>query len=70
MPGRGEHVENTISDPALPECVSRCDDRVVLRDGGNRAEESLHTDAAKSPASIVRRSTRPRKPVDRCGVVP
>ena len=70
VPGHGEHVENTVSDPALPESDSRCDDRAALQDGGNRAEESLHTDAAKSPAPIVRRSTRQRKPVDRYGVAP
>jgi len=70
VPGHGEHVENTVSDPAVPESDSRCDDRAALQDGGIRAEESLHADAAKSPALTVRRSTRPRKPADRYGGIP
>ena len=65
VPGHGL---NAVIDPALPESVRRCDDRAVLQDGGNRAEESLHTDAAKSPAPTVRKSTRQQKPVN--GVVP
>ena len=70
FPGHGKHVEKFVSDSALPESVSRCDDRAVLQDGSNRAEVSLHTDATKSPAPIVFRPTRPRKPVDRYGFVP
>ena len=59
---------NAVIDTAFPESVRRCDDRAVLQDGGNCAEESLHTVATKSPAPTVRKSTRQRKPVD--GVVP
>jgi len=70
VPGHGEHAENTVSDPALPQSTNHCDDRTVLQDGGNRAEEILHADAEKSPAPIVRRSTRPQKTADRYGVVP
>ena len=43
VPGHGEHVENTVSDPTLPENASRCDACAASQDGGNRAEESMHT---------------------------
>jgi len=70
VPGHGKHVENTVSDPTLPETVSCCDHHAALQDGGNQTEERSRTDAAKPPAPTVRRSTRPRKPADRYSVVP
>ena len=54
VPGHVEHVENYAGDPYLPEKVSRCDDRAVLQDDGNRADESFHKDVEKSLSPLVR----------------
>jgi len=70
VPGQGEHVENAVSDSASSPGTSLCDYRAILQCGGNRAEECLRADAEESPVHTLRRSTRPRKPVDGYGVVP